>query len=263
MTQSKPFVNVLKQKLKDGKKTAGAWAQLASSVSAEIMSSAGFDWLILDMEHGPSDIQALITQFQAMKGTDTVPIVRSPWNDFVTIKRILDAGAYGLLIPYVNTKEEAEAAVKACKYPPDGIRGIAGSTRAARFGQNSMDYFANANKEILVITQVETRDAVNNIDEIVEVDGIDGIFIGPMDLATSMGSLYNPNVDEVQEAITTVLEKVSKTDKFLGTISLSWDQAKGLYDRGFQMVSLMADGTGLAAMSTQRMNDFKKAFPNG
>ena len=262
MAQNKPFENVLKQKLKDGKKTAGAWAHLSSAISAEIMSSAGFDWLIIDMEHGPSDIPALIAQLQAMKGSGTVPIVRAPWNDFVIIKRILDAGAYGLLIPYVNTKEEAEAAVRACKYPPEGIRGIAGSTRAARFGQNSMDYFANANREILVITQVETRNAVNNIDEIIGVEGIDGIFIGPMDLATSMGHLHNPSVDEVQSAISTVLEKVSKTDKFLGTISLNWDQAKQYYNRGFQMVSIMGDGTGLAAMAAERMGVFQKAFPS-
>jgi 2-dehydro-3-deoxyglucarate aldolase/4-hydroxy-2-oxoheptanedioate aldolase len=262
MNQNKPFKNLLKQKLKEGKKTTGAWSQISSAVSAEILSDAGFDWLIIDMEHGTSDIPALVAQLQAMKASDAVSIVRAPWNDFVILKRILDAGTEAVLIPYVNTKAEAEAAVRACKYPPEGIRGIAGSTRAARFGQNSMDYFSNANKEILVITQVETKNAVDNIDEILSVEGLDGIFIGPMDLATSMGHIYNPSPAEVQDAIETVRSKVLKTDKFLGTISLSWDQAKQLYERGFQMVSLMADGTGLAAMAAQRIAEFRKAFPN-
>ena len=263
MDQKKSFENHVKRMLKEGKKTAGAWAQIVSPISAEIMSWAGFDWLIIDMEHGPNDIPSLLAQMQAMEGTNTVPIVRAPWNDFVMIKRILDAGAYGLLIPYVNTKAEAETAVKACKYPPEGIRGIAGSTRAARFGQDSMDYFTRANDEVLIITQVETRQAVENIDEILQVDGLDGIFIGPMDLATSYGHMYDPSASEVQSAISTVEAKVQQSDKFLGTISFNWNQAKQLFDRGYQMISLMADGTGLAALAAEKVADFRKAFPTG
>ncbi|MBW1697036.1 MAG: HpcH/HpaI aldolase/citrate lyase family protein [Deltaproteobacteria bacterium] len=263
MDQQKPFENHVKRMLKAGKKTAGAWAQITSPISAEILSGAGFDWLIIDMEHGPNDIPSLVAQMQAMKGTSAIPIVRAPWNDFVMIKRILDAGAYGLLIPYVNTKSEAEAAVKACKYPPSGIRGIAGSTRAAHFGRNSMDYFSKANEEILVITQVETRQAVENIDEILEVNGLDGIFIGPMDLATSYGYMYDPGQPEVQSAIESVEAKVKGTGKFLGTISFNWNQAKQLYQRGYQMISLMADGTGLAAMAEEKMADFRNTYPSG
>ena len=130
MEKSSGFQNRVKRLLKEGKKTSGAWAQLTNATSVEILSRAGFDWVIIDMEHGPNDISTLLAQMQAMNGFDAVPIVRAPWNDFVVIKRILDAGAYGVLVPYVNTKEEAEKAVAACKYPPDGIRGIAGSTRA-------------------------------------------------------------------------------------------------------------------------------------
>jgi len=111
------FKNRVKRLLKEGKKTSGAWLQIASPFTAEILSSAGFDWLMIDMEHGPGDILTLISQIQAMKGTDCVPLVRTPWNDFVAIKRILDAGAQGVLIPYVNTRIQAEEAVKSCKYP--------------------------------------------------------------------------------------------------------------------------------------------------
>ena len=134
------FENTLKTNLKAGKKTIGAWAQLASPFTTEIMSTAGFDWLMLDHEHAPGDILTLISQIQAMKGTSCTPLVRAPWNDFVAIKKILDAGAQGLLIPYVNTREETEQAVKACKYPLEGIRGVAGSPRAAGYGQNIGSY---------------------------------------------------------------------------------------------------------------------------
>ena len=254
------FENRVKRLLKEGRNTAGAWAQILSPISTEILSQAGFDWLIIDMEHGPNDIPTLLSQMQAMRGSSAVPIVRAPWNDFVIIKRILDVGAYGVLVPYVNTREEAEAAVRACKYPPEGIRGIAGSTRAAGFNQNSMNYFSKANDEILVITQVDTGAAVKNIDEIVAVKGLDGVFIGPMDLATNMGRLYNPNSPDVQDAIAEVERKVLASDKFLGTISGSWEQARNLYDRGYQMVTLMSDGVGLANLASERMAAFRNAF---
>lgn len=263
MDKNRPFENPLKRSLKDGKKTAGAWAQIVSPISAEIMGQAGFDWLIIDMEHGPNDIPTLLAQMQAMRGSKAVPIVRAPWNDFVILKRILDAGAYGVLIPYVNTKAEAEAAVRACKYPPEGIRGIASSTRAAGFNQNSMNYFTRANQEILVITQVETEEAAKNIEDILKVPGLDGIFIGPVDLATNLGHLADPTQPEVQKVIAAVEAKVLKTDKFLGTISRSWEQAKELYDRGYQMISLMADGVGLATMAAEKVAQFKKSFPGG
>ena len=256
------FENRAKRLLKEGKKTAGAWSQLTSSLSTEILCRAGFDWLIIDMEHGPNDISTLVAQMQAMNGYPAVPIVRAPWNDFVIIKRILDAGAYGVLFPYVNTKAEADKAVAACKYPPDGIRGIAGSTRAAAFNQNAMGYFSRANEELLVITQVETRQAADNIDEILEVPGVDGIFIGPMDLATNMGHFYDPTQPDVQEAIAHVEARVFKSDKFLGTISKDWDQAKQLFDRGYQMVTLMADGTGLAGLAAGCVASFRQTFPD-
>lgn len=263
MQQQKPFENRVKQMLKDGKKTAGSWLQMASPISAEIIARAGFDWVIIDMEHGPGDLMTLVSQFQAVNGSGAVPIVRVPWNDFVLIKRVLDAGAYGILIPYVNCKEEAEAAVRACKYPPEGIRGIAGSTRAAWFNRNAMNYFSRANDEILIIVQIETRTAVDNLDEILGVPGVDGIFVGPMDLATSLGHIYNPAVPEVQSVIRSIEEKAGKTDKFLGTISSDWHQAKQLYARGYRLISLMSDGNALAAAAADKIAEFRKEFPNG
>ena len=173
------------------------------------------DWVLVDLEHSPADLMTLVSQLQGIGCGKAVPIVRAPWNDFVVIKRILDAGAMGLVIPYVNTREQAEAAVRACTYPRTGIRGIAGSVRAMGYGGNSADYMKSANQEILVITQIETYEAVENLDEILSVPGIDGFFIGPMDLATSMGFLGNPNTPEVQEVISRVEKKILGSGKFL------------------------------------------------
>jgi 2-dehydro-3-deoxyglucarate aldolase/4-hydroxy-2-oxoheptanedioate aldolase len=257
------FENHVKQMLKEGKKTAGAWLQIASPFTAEIMSQAGFDWLMIDMEHGPGDILTLVSQLQAMKGTDAIALVRAPWNDFVTIKRILDTGVHGLLIPYVNTREEAESAVRACRYPPQGIRGVAGSPRAQGYGQNVQAYLQQANDEVLLITAVETPTAVTNLDDILGVDGVDGIFIGPMDLATNMGHLGDPRHPEVQEAIAEIEGKVLESGKVLATISGSWEQAQRLYGRGYQMVMLMADGVSLAKLAVEKVAQFRKAYPGG
>jgi len=256
------YENVLKTKLKAGKKTAGAWAQIASPFTVEILSSAGFDWLMLDMEHGPGDIMALVSQIHAMKGTDSVPLVRTPWNDFVVIKRILDAGAQGVLIPYVNTKVEAEMAVKACKYPPEGIRGVAGSPRAAGYGQNLGGYLQRANNEIFIMIAIETPEAVENLDEILQVDGLDGIFIGPMDLASSMGYFGDPSQPEVQAAIQKIEEKVLAAGKFLATTTGTWEGAQKLFERGYQMLMLMADGTSLAKLAAKNVAHFKEHYPS-
>jgi 2-dehydro-3-deoxyglucarate aldolase/4-hydroxy-2-oxoheptanedioate aldolase len=256
-----PFENHLKRMLKEGRKTTGAWLQIASPFTAEILSRAGFDWLIIDMEHGPGDILTLISQLQAMNGSGVVPLVRAPWNDFVAIKRILDAGVYGILFPYINTKEEAEAAVRACKYPPEGIRGVAGSPRAAGYGQNPKAYLSRANDEILIITAVETPEAVANLDEILAVEGLDGIFIGPMDLATSMDHPFDPAHPEVQETIARIEAQVLAAGKFLGTIAANWEQAQARYDKGYQLLMLMADGVALGKLAAGMVARFRELYP--
>lgn len=255
------FTNRVKHMLKEGKKTSGAWLQIANPFTAEIMSRAGFDWLVIDMEHGPGDILTLVSQLQAMNGTDTCALVRTPWNDFVAIKRILDTGVHGLLIPYVNSKEEAEAAVRACRYPPEGIRGVAGSPRAQGYGQNVQEDLKSAKEEILLITAVETPEAVANLDEILSVDGVDGIFIGPMDLATNMGYLGQPSQPEVEEVIVGIEKKVFASGKILATLAGTWEQAEKLYDKGYQMIMLMADGTSLAKLAAINVAHFRENFP--
>jgi len=219
------FENPLKKSLRKGRKASGAWLQLASPLTAEILSQAGFDCLIIDMEHGPGDIMALVAQLQAMNGTGCVPLVRTPWNDFVVVKRILDAGAFGILFPFINTRAEAKAAVQSCKYPPEGIRGAARSPRAAGYGKNTGEYLSHANDQILILTAVETTEALANLDEILNVPGVDGVFLGPMDLSTSMGHMGNPSHPDVQEAIEAIERKTLGTGKILSTITESWEQA--------------------------------------
>jgi 2-dehydro-3-deoxyglucarate aldolase/4-hydroxy-2-oxoheptanedioate aldolase len=260
---SQLFENRVKQMIKAGKKTAGAWAQLCSPIATEILARGGFDWVLIDMEHAPGDLMTLVGQFQAIAaaGTETVPFVRVPWNDLVWIKRILDAGAYGLMIPYVNTKEEAVRALQACKYPPQGFRGIAGSPRAAGYGRDTGNYLKRANDEVFVMLQVETTQAIDNMEAIATVPGLDAFFIGPMDLSTSMGHFGNPAHPEVQAAIAKAEAKAKALGIPLGTISGGWDQAKGLYDRGYQLITLISDSVLLSKAGAETMAKFHEAFP--
>ena len=253
--------NNAKKLLTNGKKTIGSWLQLGSSLSAEIIAKAGPDWVVIDMEHGPYDIPTLISQVQALAQYDVTPLARAPWNNFVAIKQILDCGILGILVPYVNTREEAEMAVKACKYPPQGIRGVAGSPRAAGFGMDGKRYLANANDQILVMTQIETPLAVKNIEEIVRVEGLDGIFIGPMDLSCSMGYFATPQAPEVQKAIQNVEKIVLKSGLVLGTVANSIEEATNLYQRGYKFVITMSDSTSLGKIAKETFNAFHQNYP--
>lgn len=252
--------NRIRELLQNGQNISAAWAQAASNIMTEILAEAGFDVVMVDMEHGPGDILTLIGQIQAMKGHPAVPFVRAPWNDFVTIKKILDAGTFGLLVPYVNTAEEARAAVLAAKYPPLGIRGVSGSPRGPHYGNNSLDYMKAANDEIFVMTAIETPEAVEHIDELLAVDGLDGLFIGPMDLATSMGHFCDPSHPEVQEAIRYVESKVIPSNKILATVGGSWEQACAKYERGYRLLLLASDTNSLGAFARGITKKFQETY---
>lgn len=251
--------NPVKIKLKNGQKTIGGFLQTLSPVAAEIMSQSGFDWLIVDLEHSPGGFENLQAQLQAMNGSGTVPFARAPWNDMVAIKRILDTGVMGVLVPYVNTKEEAEAAVAACKYPPQGVRGVAGSPRAAGFTRNTLPYLRSANEETIVMIAVETLDAVANLDEILTVEGLDGIFIGPVDLASSMGYLGDPGQPEVQKTIALIERKVFASDKFLGTLAGTWEKAQDCFEKGYQWMVVMQDGVALLKAGDEAVRKFRES----
>ena len=250
--------NPAAEAIRAGKKLSCAWLQAASPVTAEILAEAGFDVLLVDLEHGPGDIMALMAQIQAMKGEKAVPFARAPWNDLVVIKRILDAGVYGLVVPYVSTKEEAQAAVRAAKYPPEGIRGIAGSVRAAHYGCGSLEYFDTANRDIFLFIQVETTDAVKNIEEILSVPGVDGIFIGPMDLATTHGYRGKPETPVMLEIIAELEKKILASGKALATVCSNFADAKAKYERGYSMITLISDTTALAKIAREQVGKFEK-----
>ena len=184
-------VNTFKAKLREGQSQIGLWCGLPGSYTAEIVAPAGFDWLLFDTEHSPSDVLSVLPQLQAVAAYDVAPVVRPAANDPVLIKRFLDIGVQTLLIPYVQNAAEAKAAVDATRYPPEGIRGVSALTRATRFGRVK-SYAQLAAQEICVLVQVETREAMAHIEAIASIDGVDGIFIGPADLAASFGHPGQP-----------------------------------------------------------------------
>ncbi|MDR2391421.1 MAG: 2,4-dihydroxyhept-2-ene-1,7-dioic acid aldolase [Planctomycetota bacterium] len=253
-------VNPAKEKLRAGGKLSACWLQAGSGVTAEIVAEAGVDVGVIDLEHGPGDIMILASQIQAMKNCPAVPFARAPWNDMVAIKRILDAGVYGLIVPYVNTREEAVRAVAAAQYPPAGVRGIAGSPRAAHYANQSIEYLKRANDAIFIFTQVETVEAIRNLDAILTVERLDGIFIGPMDLSTSMGRFASPGDPDVKDAILGIEKKVLQAGKILATVGSGWEDAKEKYDRGYGLVIYLSDTMTLGQAIRERIAPFKKTF---
>jgi 2-keto-3-deoxy-L-rhamnonate aldolase RhmA len=196
--------NLLKEKLSKGIPVIGTFVGIGHSDVTERLSRVGYDWLLIDGEHAPLSLETMQVMLQAMNGSNCTPLIRPQWNDMVIIKRALDIGAHGVLVPWVNTKEQAEYAVRACKYPPEGLRGR-GPRRASLFDP---DYFPTANNEIMVVVQIETKEALNNLDDILSVNGVDACYIGPMDLSMSMG-LGGP----IEKGFT--LNTVDSADSFL------------------------------------------------
>jgi 2-keto-3-deoxy-L-rhamnonate aldolase RhmA len=234
------FKNRVKGILREGKATLGAWVNFGTPDSAEIMAHMGLDWLVFDTEHGPWSVETVQDMLRATSGTEVVPIVRVPWNDPVMIKRALDIGAYGVVVPWINTKEEAIKAVSGAKYPPKGIRGC-GPRRAALYGLKRNEYLEVANELVMVIAQIETREAVENLDDILSVDGIDVIFIGPADLASSHGLLGKPRDPKNLETMDRILDTGKKFGVPVGIYSLGPDYVKRDIERGFQFVVLGSD----------------------
>lgn len=234
--------------LRNGDKQIGLWVSLASNYAAEVTAGAGFDWLVVDMEHSPGDLQTTLGQLQAIAPYPGTAIVRPPWNDAVMVKRLLDIGAQGILFPIVQNAEEARAAVAATRYPPDGIRGVAGSMRGSRFGRVE-DYYTQANDQIAVIVQVETRAALAQAEEIAAVDGVDGIFFGPADISADLGLIGQPMHEDVWAAIVPVARALMASGMPVGTLVTDPDFAMTLLNEGFTFVACGTD-TGLLAKAT-------------
>jgi 4-hydroxy-2-oxoheptanedioate aldolase len=232
--------NAFKRALAAGKPQIGLWSSLASSYSVEVIAGAGFDWLLLDCEHSPNDLENLLTQLQAAAPYPAHSVVRVPWNDMVTIKRVLDIGAQSLLVPYVSTPEEARSAVSFTRYPPAGARGVAGTTRATRFGRIK-DYAKRAHEELCVLVQVETQAALDNIEPICAVEGIDGVFIGPADLHASLGHTGEIAHPQVKPRIDDAIRRIRKCGKAPGILTPSEADARRWLECGALFVAVGAD----------------------
>lgn len=234
--------NLLKERLKRGEQTLGVWIGVPSPDITEVLSLRGFDWFVFDNEHSPLDEQITQTLMMAVKGNVT-PIVRVAWNDHVRVKKALDIGAHGVVVPWVNNREQAIDAVKACKYPPEGIRGC-GPRRASYLDPGGgAEYLATANKEVLVCVQIETEEAVKNIHDILSVDGIDAYFIGPSDLSASTGLLGRASDPRVQKAIDDVLKAGKKHDVASGIYAFGLEDLKKRIKQGFQFIAVGSDLT--------------------
>jgi len=253
----KMMKNKVKEMLEQGQASVGTWVTTASPDVAEILADVGFDWLIFDMEHAPLGIGTVQNLIQATNGSDIVPIVRVAWNDQVLIKLALDIGSYGLLIPLVNSREDAVDAVRATKYPPLGIRGV-GPRRASNYYRSFQDYFAEANEEIMVIVQIEHLKAVENIDTISSVDGLDAIYIGPADLTASMGLFGQYSDPKVVEAIDKVLLSCQKAGVPVGTHAFDVESVSQLITKGFQFITIGTDIGFLIQGCTQTLSQINK-----
>lgn len=238
-------VNRFKQALAQQRVQIGMWSSIPSSFTVEILAGAGFDWILIDTEHAPNDLESVLTQLQAASAYPTTAIVRVPWNDPVVVKRYLDAGAQSLLIPFVSSEQEARAAVASTRYPPDGIRGLAGATRATRFGRIA-NYARHAAREICVLVQVETRQGLDELEAICAVDGVDGVFIGPADLHASLGHTGETANPAVKPLIDDALRRIRAAGKAPGILTSVESDARRWLDVGALFVAVGIDVSLLA-----------------
>jgi len=236
-----PMKNFVKSKLRSGEVSLGTWISIGHPDVAERLALVGFDWLTFDIEHSPLSLETVQTMMQAMSFTDRcVPLVRLRWNDQVLIKRVLDIGAYGVIVPYVNSAEEAEKAVRSCRYPPEGVRGV-GPRRAML---RDPEYIKTANEEILVAVMVETEEALGRLDEIFSVEGVDACFIGPWDLSTNLGMGPPPNWDDPR--FVGILEDVVEASERCGIapgIHSTAETIEKVLQMGFRFCAIDADST--------------------
>ncbi|MDN5987027.1 MAG: 4-hydroxy-2-oxoheptanedioate aldolase [Hafniaceae bacterium] len=238
--------NSFKQALKEGRPQIGLWLGLCSSYSAELLAGAGFDWLLIDGEHAPNNIQTVLTQLQAIAPYPSQPVVRPSWNDAVQIKQLLDIGAQTLLIPMVQNSDEALAAVRATRYPPQGIRGVGSALARASRWNRIPNYLQQANEQMCVLVQIETREALRNLPHILDIEGIDGVFIGPADLSADMGYAGNPQHPEVKSAIENAILQIKAAGKAPGILMASPEVAEHYLQLGALFVAVGVDTTLLA-----------------
>lgn len=234
-------INRFKKALADGETLFGSWLSLADGFAAEIMGRAGFDWLLIDGEHAPNDLHAIRDQLIALEASPSHPVVRVPVGETWIIKRVLDLGAQTILVPIVETAEQARELVRACRYPPEGTRGVGyGVSRSGGFGQFE-NYGPTADDQICLLIQVETRQGLENLDAILEVDGVDGVFIGPADLSASFGYLGQNNHPEMKHRITDALRRIDQSGKAAGVLYTDDAMIEAALEAGARFIAVGLD----------------------
>jgi 4-hydroxy-2-oxoheptanedioate aldolase len=253
--------NTVKRTWRDGRVAYGCWLSIPSSFSAEVMAHQGYDYVCVDMQHGVIDYQVAVTMFQAISTTASMPFVRVPWNEPGIIGKMLDAGAYGVVIPMVNSRAEAEAAVGACRYAPKGYRSF-GPIRAAYYGGS--DYATEANNEIACIPMIETVRALSQIDEILSVPGIDAVYVGPADLSLTLGLPPRMDHDEAsfEEARRAVVEGCRRYGVIPG-IHASAALAAKHAEAGYQMITISSDTGSMATSAAHDLRSVRGAPESG
>ncbi|KAH7145686.1 Pyruvate/Phosphoenolpyruvate kinase-like domain-containing protein [Dactylonectria estremocensis] len=242
----------------------GQWLEFPGYTLAKTIASLGSDWVLIDCEHGNIDDHNMYLQVGAVSSSGASPIVRVPAGDSWMIKRVLDAGAHGIMVPMCETKEQAEEIVRAAKYPsddwPQGRRGAGAMFAPAAFNQTGRDYLLRANENVMISVQIESRKAVENVEEIAKVDGIDMLFIGPNDLASSMGyfAFDHASIPEVQQATEKILQATLDAGKFAGHFALSAEIAAQRYKQGFHFVNCGADIVAVTAWMSTEMGMLKR-----
>ncbi|KJH80489.1 MULTISPECIES: 4-hydroxy-2-oxoheptanedioate aldolase [Pseudomonadaceae] len=236
-------VNTFKQRLKSGEAQIGLWVGLAEPYCAELAANAGFDWLLLDGEHAPNDVRSLLGQLQAVAAYPSHPVIRPPIGDAVVIKQLLDLGAQTLLVPMVDSRDQAEQLVRAIHYPPKGIRGVGSALARASRWNTVPGYLTHADEQICLLVQIENLEGLAHLDEIVAVDGVDGVFIGPADLSASMGHRGNPGHPDVQAAIEDAIERIRRAGKAAGILSADQTLARRYIELGAAFVAVGVDTT--------------------
>ncbi|MBV8165672.1 MAG: hypothetical protein JO021_02690 [Alphaproteobacteria bacterium] len=234
--------NALKQRLAAGKKALGCWLHLNSPIATEMLSLCGYDFLLIDNEHGAASLSDSVALLQAMAGSPTTSMMRVPWNDPVYLKRALDAGVESVMIPAIETREQAEQAVRACRYPPRGFRGSAYQiVRGASYGIGASDYRETAHDNLLIILQIESKRAVDNVEQIAAVDGVDMLLIGPNDLAGSVGKLGTIEDPEVMALVARTEAAAKKTGRKLGSIAFAGRTPQQMFDHGYDLIVASTD----------------------
>lgn len=256
MTQVTPyqsFPNSFKRDLLAGKRLIGCWSSLANAITTEVLGVAGFDWILLDGEHSPNDVSTFIPQLMALKDSPSAPVVRPTSNNEVEMKRLLDAGFYNFLVPFVESADEALRAVRATRYPPQGVRGVSVSQRSNRYG-TVPDYFKSINDHICVMVQIESRAGVAAARDIAAVDGVDCIFVGPSDLAANLGHLGNAGHPDVQQVIASVFADAKACGKPIGILAPVEADARRYIEMGATFVAVGSD-LGVFRSASQALRD--------